>query len=74
MFPIDGADVMMGNEGKKTGGKIFPVPEVVVSTILEPYDLAKRHPGVFGANVITQAQSVTQAQDTDLCDSLFGMV
>uniref|UniRef100_A0A671WFH3 Gypsy retrotransposon integrase-like protein 1 n=1 Tax=Sparus aurata TaxID=8175 RepID=A0A671WFH3_SPAAU len=70
-FPVDGVDLIMGND--VAGGKVFPLPEVVVSPIppSEPDDLTKGHPGVFAANVLTRAQSGKLAKDVDLCDSLF---
>lgn len=46
-FPIEGVDFIKGND--IDGGKIYPVPEVVDSPILqsETDDLAQRHPDVF---------------------------
>lgn len=69
-FPIEGVDFIKGND--LDAGKIYPVPEVVDSPILqsEPDDLAHRHPDVFPVCVLTRAQARKQVQGINLFDSV----
>ncbi|XP_049439159.1 uncharacterized protein LOC125892873 [Epinephelus fuscoguttatus] len=73
-FPIDGVDFIMGND--IAGGKMYPVAEVVDVPVSEPdhANLAKSHPNVFTACVLTRTQARKQAEDVTLSDSLFSSV
>ena len=71
-FPINGVDLIMGND--LAGGKVYPVPEVVNIPIPDTDDLATNHARVFVASVLTRAQAHKQAHDVDLADSLFASV
>lgn len=62
-FPSNGVIFIMGND--VAGSRVLPGPETVVNPIPQSkhYNLAKRQPGVFVANVLTQAQSLKQTQN-----------
>ena len=62
----------MGND--IAGGKVYPVPEIVDFPIADADELAKNHPRVFVASVLTRAQANKQAHEVDLADSLFASV
>ena len=71
-FPIDGIDLIMGND--IAGGKVYPVPEIVDFPIADADELATNHPRVFVASVLIRAQANKQAHEVDLTDSLFASV
>lgn len=74
MFPIEGIEVIIGND--IAGGKVFPVPRVVSNPIPESEQdgLGKIHPHIFVASVTTRLQSRKKTQEINLSDSLFASI
>lgn len=68
-FPTEGVWFIMGND--IAGGKVYPVPEVVDSPILESEPDDSKHPNFFPVGVLTGAQACKSVQDINLSDSRF---
>ena len=73
-FPIQGVDVIMGNDIAK--GKVLPSPEVVdvPDTSPDQDEVLEDHPDVFSVSVLTRSQACKQEEDANLADSMLAPI